>query len=185
MRMKFAAFGVVVASVAAGLFIASIPRRPALGSAPGPMSYTLFCERYPDDCTAKGPAKPVDLTGERRSLLESINAKVNGAIAPKSGVGLAEKWAIYPSEGNCGDYVMTKRHELLKQGWPSSALLASEVRLPNGEHHLVLLVRTGSGDLVLDNLKPDIRPQAEAAAEYRWLRTQTAEDPKLWTAPKV
>ncbi|WP_424578784.1 transglutaminase-like cysteine peptidase [Bradyrhizobium sp. USDA 241] len=52
---------------------------------------------------------------------------------------------------------MSKRHELLRRGWPARVLLLSEVVMRSGEHHLVLLVRTSSGDFVLDNLTPRVK----------------------------
>ena len=57
----------------------------------------------------------------------------------------------------CHDYAVTKRHELLTRGWPSRSLLLAEVVVPWGEHHLILVVRTSDGDLVLDNLNPGIK----------------------------
>ena len=63
--------------------------------------------------------------------------------------------------------------------WPSGALLLSEVLTRWGKHHLVLVVRTRSGDLVLDNLTPQIKPWARAP--YRWVRMQMPNSPRLWT----
>jgi predicted transglutaminase-like cysteine proteinase len=40
-----------------------------------------------------------------------------------------------------------------------------------GEHHLVLVVQTSAGDLVLDNMTTEIRPWARAP--YQWVRIQT------------
>ena len=40
----------------------------------------------------------------------------------------------------------------------TSALLLSEVATASGEHHLILVVRTAEGNIVLDNLDPNIRP---------------------------
>ena len=52
---------------------------------------------------------------------------------------------------------MTKRHELMARGWPARSLLLAEVVTNWGEHHLVLVVRTRTADLVLDNLDADIK----------------------------
>jgi predicted transglutaminase-like cysteine proteinase len=64
---------------------------------------------------------------------------------------------IAPASGDCEDYAVTKRAELLDRGWPARALLLSEVTTASGEHHMVLVVRTKSGDLVLDNLTHEVR----------------------------
>jgi hypothetical protein len=65
---------------------------------------------------------------------------------------------IAPKTGNCNDYAVTKRHELLSRGWPSRALLLAEVIVPSGERHLVVVVRVKQGDFVIDNRNADIRP---------------------------
>ena len=85
---------------------------------------------------------------------------------------------INPDRGDCNDYAVSKRHELLKRGWPAGALLLSEVVTNSGEHHLVLVVRTRSGDLVLDNLTPQIKPWSRAP--YRWVRIQMPNQTRLW-----
>jgi predicted transglutaminase-like cysteine proteinase len=80
----------------------------------------------------------------------------------------------------CNDYAVSKRFELLKRGWPARALLLSEVATDWGEHHLIFVVRTSVGDLVLDNLTPQIRPRTRAL--YRWVRMQTPKNPNYWAS---
>jgi predicted transglutaminase-like cysteine proteinase len=148
-----------------------------------PMAYTMFCLRYADECRTRPMFRGslVRLTGERWAILKQINQTVNRSIIPdnaelNSGV---EAWLINPDRGDCNDYAVTKRHELLDRGWSSSALLLSEVVTGWGKHHLILVVRTRSGDLVLDNLTPVIKPWARVP--YRWVRTQMPSQPRLWT----
>jgi predicted transglutaminase-like cysteine proteinase len=52
------------------------------------------------------------------------------------------------------------------------------VIVSSGEHHLVLLVRTKSGDLVLDNRPPQIKPRSRV--RYRWVRIQKPNNSRLW-----
>jgi len=110
-----------------------------------------------------------------------VNAAVNLAIAPQEDDGnvVDETWRVAPAAGACHDYAVTKRHELIKLGWPSRALLLAEVVIRSGEHHLVLVVRTRAGDFVADNLYPGVRPWS--AAPYRWLRIQSPENPMYWS----
>jgi predicted transglutaminase-like cysteine proteinase len=147
-----------------------------------PMAYTQFCLRYEEDCRPRMTFRggPVRLTTERWDDLKEVNATVNQDIAPeRNELGLAgEKWLINPDSGECHDYAVTKRHELLDRGWPARALLLSEVITHSGEHHLVLVVRTKSGDLVLDNMTQQIRPWSRAP--YRWVRIQQPTDTRLW-----
>lgn len=122
------------------------------------------------------------MTEERWAELREINRRVNLAIEPaRNELGLAgEAWIINPARGDCNDYAVSKRHELLRRGWPARVLLLSEVVVSSGEHHLVLLVRTGSGDLVLDNLTPQVKPWSRTP--YRWVRVQSPSRNGLWAA---
>jgi predicted transglutaminase-like cysteine proteinase len=147
-----------------------------------PMAYTQFCLRYQDECRSRITFRggPVRLTDERWDDLKEVNNTVNRNIAPeRNELGLAgETWLINPDSGDCNDYAVTKRHALLDRGWPARALLLSEVVTHSGEHHLVLVVRTRSGDLVLDNMTSRIRPWSRAP--YRWVRIQQPTDTRLW-----
>ncbi len=150
-----------------------------------PMAYTQFCLRYADQCKAHQVVfrgGPVRLTAERWEDLKDVNKSVNAAIIPEPNTkGLVgEKWLISPSRGDCNDYAVTKRSELLERGWPARALLLSEVITTSGEHHLVLLVRTSMGDLVLDNMSPQIKPWSRTP--YRWVRMQTPKNPNYWAS---
>jgi predicted transglutaminase-like cysteine proteinase len=125
---------------------------------------------------------PVRLTAERWDDLKAVNSTVNATIVPERNTeGLAgEKWLINPASGDCNDYAVTKRSALLARGWPTRALLLSEVVTSWGEHHLVLVVRTSMGDLVLDNMTSQIRPWERAP--YQWVRIQTPINPNYWAS---
>ena len=147
-----------------------------------PMAYSEFCVRYEDECRPRPIFRggPVRLTAERWDDLKEVNQIVNRDIIPeRNELGLAgETWLIGPDRGECHDYAVTKRHELLDRGWPARALLLSEVITNSGEHHLVLVVRTKSGDLVLDNMTSQIKPWSRVP--YRWVRIQSPNSSRLW-----
>lgn len=150
-----------------------------------PMAYTQFCLRYKDQCKTERVVfrgGPVRLTAQRWDDLKEVNRSVNSAISPEPNTeGLAgEKWLINPSSGDCNDYAVSKRSQLLARGWPARALLLSEVVTSWGEHHLILVVRTSAGDLLLDNLAPQIRTWTRAS--YRWVRMQTPNNPNFWAS---
>jgi predicted transglutaminase-like cysteine proteinase len=152
-----------------------------------PMAHTVFCLKYPRECEVRKIAfrgTKLELTAERMADLTAVNLKINRDIRPeRNTLGLAgEKWLIAPSSGDCNDYAVTKRHELLQKGWPSRSLLLAEVVVPSGEHHLVVVVRSKQGDFVLDSLSPSIRPWAQIP--YRWVRIQSAANPKFWSSVK-
>jgi predicted transglutaminase-like cysteine proteinase len=149
-----------------------------------PFAHARFCLQYPEDCRVSGipfRGQNVELTEELWSQLLTVNQSVNRAIRPQrnhEGVW-GERWLIAPKAGDCNDYAVTKRHELLKKGWPTHALLLAEVVIPGGEHHLVLVGRTREGDFVLDNLAQQILPWSET--RYRWVRIQSPRNPMFWS----
>jgi predicted transglutaminase-like cysteine proteinase len=151
-----------------------------------PIGYSRFCLNYPDDCRVHGidfRLRNIALTPDRWNELNTVNQQVNRHIAPEvtSGDGLTEQWLIAPLAGDCKDYAITKRHELLVRGWPSRALLLLEVVISDGEHHLVLVVRTKDMDLVLDNLDDDVRLVAMAYRQNQRVRIESPQNPSLWT----
>jgi predicted transglutaminase-like cysteine proteinase len=162
------------------------PVRIALGDAVlAPMAHVRFCQANPADCRREKivfRGGLIDLTPERLDELKAVNISVNRAIHAQDmhEPVAAEKWLILPKVGDCNDYAVSKRHELLARGWPARSLLLAEVITSWGEHHLVLVVRTRQGDLVADNLNPKIR--AWSATPYEWVRIQTPQNPTFWAA---
>jgi predicted transglutaminase-like cysteine proteinase len=150
-----------------------------------PMAFTQFCLKYPSDCKSGRlllEGDRIELNDMRRSELETVNRTVNSSIRPERNEdGLAgEKWLLSPLRGDCNDYAVTKRHQLIARGWPARTVLLSEVVTVSGEHHLVTVVRTNNGDLVLDNLTDQIKPWSRTP--YRWLRIQTPKNPNYWAS---
>jgi predicted transglutaminase-like cysteine proteinase len=153
-----------------------------------PMAFVRFCTRYPQDCKVRQTAfqtKPMVLDEARRAELVKVNRDVNRAIRPQENTNgvMAEEWLVSPREGDCNDYAVTKRHELLARGWPSRSLLLAEVVVASGEHHLILVVRTREEEVVLDNLNWNIRPVSQI--HYQWVRAQQAENPQFWSSISV
>jgi predicted transglutaminase-like cysteine proteinase len=188
-----AAIAAMVCSLAAEAAFFGVPkalkqqvsRLSVEGPAPAPMAHARFCLQYPDQCRVPRlmfRGGRTTLTPERWAELVRINTEVNRAIRPEPNLrGVAhERWLIGPSTGDCNDYAVTKRAELIKRGWPARNLLLAEVVVPSGEHHLVLVLRTTEGDLVADNLAAGIRPLA--TPRYRWLRAQSPRNPLFWSS---
>jgi predicted transglutaminase-like cysteine proteinase len=110
-----------------------------------------------------------------------INRQVNAAIVPtrKDVVrDVSAAWEVAPRSGDCNDYAVTKQHELLQYKLPASELRLSAVKTADWEGHLVLVVATTKGELVLDNLTDEIRSWKET--DYRWLKFQSKTDPHYW-----
>jgi predicted transglutaminase-like cysteine proteinase len=147
-----------------------------------PFQHVRFCMRYPDDCKSD-PAEviAIELTSEVSELLNRVNHDVNATIIPmqkSDGIDINDRWTIGPTAGDCNDYAVTKRHQLLNSGLPSRALRLAVVKTPSGIGHLVLVVATTKGDFVLDNLVETIRPWQ--VTKYQWLKIQSANDARYW-----
>jgi predicted transglutaminase-like cysteine proteinase len=152
-----------------------------------PFQHVRFCLRYPSDCkSVPTESEQIELSAETAELLKRVNHSVNMSIIPtlKSyGSNLGDGWTIAPDTGDCNDYAVTKRHELIESGLPSKALRLSVVKTASGIGHLVLVVITTKGDIVMDNLTEAIHPWQSTA--YHWLKIQSATDPKFWNEVKV
>jgi predicted transglutaminase-like cysteine proteinase len=147
-----------------------------------PFQHVRFCLRYPSDCESNPTGdEQVELTSETSELLKRINHSVNKSIIPTLkgyGQNLDDGWTISPDMGDCNDYAVTKRHELLANGLSPKVLRLAVVRTTSGIGHLVLVVSTTKGNVVLDNLSQTIRPWQ--TTDYRWLKIQSATDAKYW-----
>lgn len=152
-----------------------------------PFEHVRFCMRQPEQCAAVSRGGDViALDDFTRDELHAVNRSVNAGIYPERKTDRSRfegEWAIHPVRGDCNDYAVTKRSELIQRGYPSSALLLSVVQTGSGEGHLVLLVRTSSGDLVLDNLSSALRPWQ--ATGYRWLSRQSDLNPQYWVSIRL
>ena len=152
-----------------------------------PFQHVRFCLRYPSDCRSDPTENErINLNEETAKLLDLVNRDVNGAISPAVkgyGSDLQDSWTISPGVGDCNDYAVTKRHKLLQSGLPAKALRLSVVKTATGIGHLVLVVVTTKGDLVLDNLTETIRPWQNT--DYHWLKIQSSADARLWYEVKA
>jgi predicted transglutaminase-like cysteine proteinase len=162
---------------------------PIMDASPtlAPFQHVRFCLRYPSDCKSN-PAENdhIDLDAETSELLKRVNHSVNLSIIPTIkdyGTNLGDGWTIAPDTGDCNDYAVTKRHELLESGLPSKALRLSVVKTASGIGHLVLVVVTTKGDVVMDNLTEVIQPWQ--STDYHWLKIQSATDSKFWYEVKA
>jgi predicted transglutaminase-like cysteine proteinase len=157
---------------------------PIMDASPtlAPFQHVRFCLRYPADCKSN-PAEQerISLDAEILGLLKRVNHGVNASIIPtvKSyGENLGDGWKIGPDFGDCNDYAVTKRHQLLDSGLPSKALRLAVVQTASGIGHLVLVVVTTKGDIVMDNLTEAIR--SWQSTDYQWLKIQSASDSRFW-----
>jgi predicted transglutaminase-like cysteine proteinase len=155
------------------------------GRAEAPIGYQDFCKRHAADCLPIGsPLQRVQLTADKWRELVDLNKEINEAIRPVSDMaqyGQLEYWE-YPTSGmgDCEDYVLLKRRELMQLGWPQSALLITVVRDENSEGHAILTVRTTQADYVLDNKHS--RVVSWQRTPYDFIKRQSGKDPRQWVS---
>jgi predicted transglutaminase-like cysteine proteinase len=157
---------------------------PIVASSPtlAPFQHVRFCLHYPAECKSEARGLDrVDMNAGISDLLKRVNHNINAAINPKVknyGSDLRDGWTIAPESGDCNDYAVTKRHDLIESGLPAKALRLSVVETASGTGHLVLVVATTTGDIVMDNLTDAIRPRNSTS--YRWLKIQSSTDARFW-----
>jgi predicted transglutaminase-like cysteine proteinase len=200
-RLPLIISGIAAFAVGAAVSLAAAPDAAALKShdasfapigetKPTPYGWLHFCAAQSAECEP-APSLPelVRLTSQAWAELNKINTVVNGQIEPigdEDHYRIYEQdilnWWTYPDDGkgNCNDYVLMKRKLLIEAGWPKAALLMTVVVDHAGDGHLILMVRTHRGDLILDNMRQEILPWDRTG--YRFIKRQSAFDPNAWVS---
>jgi predicted transglutaminase-like cysteine proteinase len=144
-----------------------------------PFAHVLFCTNTPSECAGSTGPDIVELTTAKKRELMAVNRQVNNQISPSNdNAGDIDVWSLAPQSGDCEDYAITKRHALIQKGWPASALRLAVARTSWGEGHLVLVVRTSKGDLVLDNMTSAVRNWRKSGLS--WHMIQSSGNPRIW-----
>jgi len=155
-----------------------------------PPGYVDFCRRHAGECrpqsamrrTSAAPER-INLTADRWVMLNAVNSYINDSITPKTDnelYGVEEHWTLPRGAGDCEDYVLLKRRELIERGWPESALLITVVLDTQGDGHAVLTVRTAQGDFVLDNKHSRVLLWRDVP--YTFIKRQSYRAPQLWVS---
>jgi predicted transglutaminase-like cysteine proteinase len=156
---------------------------PTAGWARPPIGYIGFCLNFPAECQRSGASNAVALTENLWTELVAVNRVINKQVAPVTDLEFydtEEYWTLPTNYGDCEDYVLLKRQALIRQGWPSGALLVTVVFDEVGDGHAVLIARTDRGDFVLDNKIDPIRLWSKTP--YRYVKRQSVSDPDRWVA---
>jgi predicted transglutaminase-like cysteine proteinase len=151
------------------------------GYAFAPPAFKSFCARQASLCSTAGGKNVVQMTAARRAELVRVNSMVNHRIAERSDIattGRADVWGLPSKQGDCEDFAIMKKSELIKRGWPRSALLLT-VGWLGSRGHTVLTVRTSEGDLILDNRTSAIRNWSQTSLRY-FARQSQSSDGRAW-----
>lgn len=147
-------------------------------------AWTEFCNRVPSECTVdmKEP-RTATLTPQLWTALTSINRRVNQTVKAKTDDahwGRADRWDFAEDGyGDCEDYQLVKRRELVQQGLPRRAMRMAVVIDETGAGHAVMLIRTDRGDFVLDNKKDAVLPWSQTG--YTYIKVESA-DATAWAS---
>jgi predicted transglutaminase-like cysteine proteinase len=153
------------------------------GRTNAPFAFLDFCRRHASECTPRGPrTNKIKLTPKKWATLQAVNSRWNNRIreVADSANPKFDHWTVASSRGDCEEFAIAKRRDLIRKGFPSSALAITVAKMRNGVGHAVLTVRTDRGDFVLDNLNRSVKPWTQVS--YRWIKRQSSQNPKVWVA---
>ena len=154
------------------------------GKTSQPIGHYEFCQAHRTECAVKSKTdERVHLTPARWNALVAVNNAVNTAVMPATDeemFGKPEVWSYPTDKGDCEDFVLLKRRDLIAKGWPVGALLITVVRQSNGDGHAVLTVLSDRGDLVLDNLRSEILVWDRT--DYRFVKRQSEFNSGQWVS---
>ncbi|MBB4095011.1 putative transglutaminase-like cysteine proteinase [Ochrobactrum pecoris] len=180
-----------VTSAIAGMMVlfgaTTIPAKAAQWSEAGgltsiPYGHKEYCDRNRRDCGAHRVLPPMKMTPQRAKLLQSVSSSVNHRIKPVSdqdNYGKRDHWTMpVNGKGDCEDYVLMKRAQLMARGISPSQLLITMVQ--GSEAHVVLTARTDHGDYILDNLRDEVLPVEKTS--YRYIKMQSPANSGQWVS---
>lgn len=117
------------------------------------LTQRLFCLQYGTECRTTGKSV-VAYTNKLRTVLASVNRSVNRVMP---GIQARREFlSLNRLPANGDDYAMMKRSRLIRSGIPAGALRVVNVRTSQGIGHAVLVVRTSTGEFVLDHERTSV-----------------------------
>jgi len=109
------------------------------------------------------------------SLAERINREVNASVSYKTDLaqyGKPEHWCLPTAFGDCEDYALLKREQLIQQGFDEDKIHIATCwinYIADDTGHCVLIVETDKGQFILDNNLKDPVPLNFEAVGYKYL----------------
>ena len=144
-------------------------------------TYDSFCSRFGEQCGFVFKTNDrIDLTLEKFIELDHINRYNNSVIKPIADDpkdSTYDYWTIpHNGKGDCEDYVLAKRAQLMAHGWPANVLLITVVLDQNGNGHAVLMIRAKQGDFIIDNMNDEIKPWHKTGYKFRYRQSSLNTD---------
>lgn len=174
--------------MAAALTIGTPPAQAGGGhilstkSVSAPLGFDGICQRYAWACATRSSASREMGTDELMALAARVNGSVNARVRQVSDsrqYRRDEVWALPTAQGgDCEDFALLKKRELIRLGVPPDRLLIATALTRKRAAHAVLVLRTSSGDMVLDNRTSRIKPWQSTGLSF--LRIQNYQAPHRW-----
>ena len=146
-----------------------------------PSAAEHICHKYDWACSSS-TGTVAQLTQDDVDLIRKVNRQVNRQIrevSDKSQYRKIDYWTLPASRrGDCEDFALLKKQQLVELGIAPERLLMATVLDPKRQGHAALILRTNSGDYVLDNLTNRIKPWSTTG--YTFLRMQNPDAPQKW-----
>ena len=153
---------------------------PLASTVAAPSAARDLCARYSWACR-ESKQKLADAS-EAIALARQVNRRINRKVQSVDDIAqyrVKDYWALPSSRGgDCEDFALLKKHELIKLGIPAGRLLIATVFSKRIGPHAVLVLRLDDGDHVLDNL--DSRIKAWHQTDYTFLRIQNPARLNTW-----
>lgn len=151
-------------------------------SVTAPAGAANLCQTYAWACSVSTHGSSI--SSSDLAAIRDVNRAINRSVRfvdDQKQHGAQERWSLPTARGgDCEDFALLKKHELIRRGFPAQALLVATALDRKRRGHAVLIVRTDAGDLVLDNLTDRIKPWSDTG--YVFLRMQNPAAPNRWVS---
>ncbi|WP_380058192.1 transglutaminase-like cysteine peptidase [Falsihalocynthiibacter sp. SS001] len=145
-----------------------------------PSGASALCQTYQWACTTN--QQRANGSQSEAAIVQKINLYINRSVpevSDRSQYKQTEYWAVPTAlGGDCEDFALIKKRELVKRGVDPKRLLLATVLDRQRNGHAVLVYRSETGDYVLDNATNQIRPWQDTG--YIFLRMQDPKRPSRW-----
>jgi predicted transglutaminase-like cysteine proteinase len=155
------------------------PRLDAYAPTLPPAGFSDVCRRYAWACISSSASISEDeLLTLARLINRNVNRKIQAAL-DQAIYGVKDYWTLPESGiGDCEDYALMKKRELLLAGVPGDRLLLATALTAASAPHTVLVLRAASADYVLDNLRGRVLEWRKTS--YTFLKMQDPIRANRW-----
>lgn len=141
----------------------------------GPIGWQRWCLADLEDCLPQGVSVVPDR--ETARLLALAKDSVDARLTRRADAAGDDLWSEDASYGDCEDFALAYRRELLRLGVPRGALRLVVADTEHGARHVVLSVETYGDAQILDVRQA--RPVSWRALDYTWIGVEDSHLP-LW-----